>query len=159
MSPKKQYPNSINTIPKPNERIDPPTLSKQVQPIQASGLVALEMVSAFKSGLMVHAMKVNGKITGHMGKASSFMWMGIFMKATGSMIRLMGMESIYMLMGQGTKVNGRMTCNMEGVRKHGLMGLFMKDSTTKARNMDSESIAGMMDHAMKENGMRIRSEA
>ena len=53
--------------------------------------------------------------------------MVIFTKVTGSMIKLMGTGSTYMLMGRHTKVNGMKTSKMVMESRHGLMGLDTKD--------------------------------
>jgi len=53
------------------------------------------MVMEYKNGLMVHDMKVNGKIIKLMIKVNFSMWMGIFLKENGNLIKQMVMVYIY----------------------------------------------------------------
>ena len=59
--------------------------------MMVNGLVDLEMVMVFKSGLMVLSMKDSGKIIELTEKESSFILMVIFMMETGSTIKQMDM--------------------------------------------------------------------
>jgi hypothetical protein len=54
----------------------------------------LDMVMEFKNGQMERNMKDYGKIIKHMVKEHFGMWMGISLRASGKMIKQMGMECI-----------------------------------------------------------------
>jgi len=72
-----------NIIHKLKEKKDQHINLKQEQPTQVNGLEDLEMVLAYKSGLMELDMKVNGKITELMAMEGLCILMEMFMKEIG----------------------------------------------------------------------------
>lgn len=72
------------------------------------------------------------------------MLMGIYLKASGNVIKLMAKEYISMSMEQDMKVNGRMIFNMDMALKLGMMGLNMKEIMLMGRSKAKEHILGLM---------------
>jgi len=101
----------------------PLTLSKMVQLILVNGLMRWEMVSAFRSGLTVHATKDNGVLTKPMARASSIMQMVM-----------------------STKVSGLTTKLKEWVVTHTLTEPITRESGMTISNMGTELSLGQMVH-------------
>ena len=81
--------------------------------MKESGLVVLEMVLEFKSGLMEQFTKGTGLTTRLKGKENSHILMVTTMKEIGLMIRLMGMVFMSTTkLEQNTKVTGKTICSM-----------------------------------------------
>lgn len=70
-------------IPMQNEKRGRPTHLKPEQPTQASGLVALEMVTESNNGQMELGMKENGRTIELMAKENLLTLTEIYMKETG----------------------------------------------------------------------------
>lgn len=81
--------------------------------MKESGRVRKEMDSVPRNGLMGLGMKGSGWLIRLVGRVSFFMWMETCLRENGEMIRPMGMVCICTSTGQSTKVNGKMTCSME----------------------------------------------
>ena len=124
--------------------------------MKVSGLEALEMAKAPKSGQMVLAIRVLGRTIEHMGQVHLCMLMGIYMREIGLMIKLMDSDTICMSMELDMKGIGKMTCNMDMVKRHGQMDQYMKVSTSQERNKVSEVISGRMVPNTRASGMRTR---
>ena len=101
--------------------------------IPVSGEMAKETAMECSNGLIIPSMKVIGHKIKLMGMGHYFMLMGMYMKATGLMIRPMGKVSILMLMVRIIMVSGKMTSNMVLALKNGLMGQFMRVNTVMER--------------------------
>lgn len=71
-----------------------------------------------------------------MAMESYFMLIKMYMKENGLMIRLMGKEYILMLMEPDIMENGKKINNMGVELNHGLMELFMRVSTMMVRRME-----------------------
>ena len=89
--------------------------------MKESGLVISVMVMVFRSGLMERNMKVIGKRMQLMGMALFIMWMEIYFRGNGEMIKLTAMVYIHILMEQSMKENGKMIFNMEKELKYGVI--------------------------------------
>ena len=90
------------------------------------------MVKAFKFGLIMPNMMVIGKKTKRMVTASSGTPMEIFMKVSGRMIKLMGMESMFMQMVHNMMATGRMIFKMVKAPRVGKMAPDTKVGIRKA---------------------------
>jgi len=86
-----------------------------------NGKMDLEMVKAYKPGLMDQDMKDNGLKIKLMEKENLFMQTVTYTKVIGLMTKQMEKEYTHMLTVQSMLVNGRMINNMEKVLKVGLM--------------------------------------
>ena len=71
MRAEKLSPKLRLTIPMPNVKKDPPLLSKLEQLTTESGSEDSVMGMEYKNGQMVHSMKVSGRTTEPMERASS----------------------------------------------------------------------------------------
>lgn len=114
------------------------------------------MVTEFRSGLMEHAMKENGKRIRLMEKESSGMLMAMSSMENGWTIKLMGMGCIHTLMEQNTKDIGEMTYSMDMGLKLGQTDLGMRGTIRTGRNMEREHILGVMALGMLETGTIIK---
>ena len=84
------------------------------------------MAEAFKFGLMVRGTRAFGETAKPTEEEDSFTRTAIFMKESGRMIRLKGLESISTLMGVSMRATGEKTSSMVTARKSGLMGLRLR---------------------------------
>ena len=92
-----------------------------------------------------------------MVKGSSSMWMGMYMRGSGSMIKQTGMEYIDTLMEPYMKENGKMTCNMEKELRSGQMGQSMREIMHLGESMVLVLIYGVMDQLILVIGKKTRS--
>ena len=102
-------------------------------------------------------MKGNGRPIRLMEKECFLMEKVISMMESGNLIRLMGMEYIYIIMDQNIQDTGRTIFRVEKARKYGMIILFMKGVIWMARNVEKGNSCGMISHVMKENGEIIKS--
>lgn len=105
------------------------------QGIQGSGEMRSERDLEFKYGLMGLSMRETGRMIKLMARESSIMPMETFMMGNGETIKLMEKEPIHMLMELLIKVIGLMTNKTAMELRHGLMELDMRVTTKKERNM------------------------
>jgi hypothetical protein len=99
--------------------------------------------------------KVTGRITWLMGEANSIMLMEIFMKAFGSLIKLMDMELMCMQMGLCMKENGLKINNKDRVKKHGKMEVYTTDTMLIPKRKAKDSTPGQMGICILETGRAI----
>lgn len=83
--------------------------------------------------------------------------MGMFMKESGKMIRLMEREFTLMLMVLAMRVNGLKINNTVLVLRDGLMELPMKVNIHKERSTEKESLLGLTIVLTPENSLTITS--
>ena len=81
-------------------------------PTKANGWTAEGKVSAFRYGPMAPSTRDSGKTTRPMGRGNCTMRMEMFMKVSGSMIRLVDRGLIRMRMGPSMLGSGRMISRM-----------------------------------------------
>ena len=80
--------------------------------------------------------------------------MEISLKASGLMIKLMGMEFIFIKMELSMRETGKMISSMVMVKKSGPMAPNMKDTILRERSMEEVSTYGKMDLCTTEIGTR-----
>lgn len=150
------FPKKDHTTQMQKEKSDQPTLSKLELLTTENGLVDSETDTENRNGLMVLCMRAIGRTIELTVRANLFTSMATFMMETGSMTKLMVLESITILMVLCMKVIGEMIFNMVKEKKAGPMDLSMKDSIWQERNMEWDSILGTMEVDIMENGLKIR---
>lgn len=101
----------------------------QEQLIKENGEEVFETVMEFKSGQMGLDMRVNGKITELMDKASLFMLTKMNMRVNGQMTKLMEEEFTDTKMERLMMGIGKTISSMERVSRNGLMAVFTKENT------------------------------
>lgn len=114
------------------------------------------MVQAFRSGRMVRNTRDFGKMVKPTEKVNLFTLMGIYMKETGRMTRLVDMASIFIIMERSIREIGLMITSMAMVFNLGLMAASTKVLTNKGRKMVRGNTSGEMEAFTKEAGRRIR---
>ena len=98
------------------------------------------------NGQMVLDMKVTGKITMQMGKASLSMQWETFMMVNGLGTKLMGLEPIQALTLEGvTQVIGKTICNMAKELKSGKMTATTKVNSCMEKKVVWVGRDGLMD--------------
>jgi hypothetical protein len=106
---------------------------------KANGWTAEGKVSASKSGQMAPSMKDSGRTIRPTGRVNCIMLTEMFMKVSGSMIRLVDRGLIRMKMGPNMLGSGRMISRMGLGFSSGSMGRFMKASTKMVPKQERES--------------------
>lgn len=101
---------------------------------RVSGMCTLgnETVEEYRFGQMGVDMKVTGRMIRLMAEADSFMLMATCMKVNGKMIRVKDMECIYTLMELSTKESGSKINKKDMALRLGLMEQNMKEDTRTA---------------------------
>jgi hypothetical protein len=94
------------------------------------------MAGVYRHGSTVVVSKVIGKKTRRTLEVHLFMLMGIFMKASGLMIRHIGMVFIITLMVLSMKATGKKISKRGLERKHGKMGLALKEIIRTVRSQE-----------------------
>ena len=110
------------------------------------------MVKDVRYGLMAPNMKVSGSMAKHVAKVNFGIWMAIYLKVSGLMIKLTGMGSTATLMGRATQASGKMTCNTVKEKSIGLMAVNTSVTTSKEKNMAKDSTGGQTDHSTQACG-------
>ena len=124
--------------------------------IRETGKILLGMAMEYKCGQTELSIKVFGKMEKQQVKASLSMSMEIFMKESGSKIKLVDMVYTSTIMAHAMKDIGLTTTNMERELKPGQMVARMLDTTEKAKSMAKESIYGKTEVSMMVAGFRIK---
>lgn len=119
------------------------------QSIQDNGIQASEMVLVVKCGQMVQGMKAIGNLIKLTVKENLYMPMVIFMRVSGSTIKLMVKVLIPTLTEPTIMVIGLTISNMVSEWSHGLMVLNMKVTISMARKRVKESLHLLMEAIMK----------
>jgi len=107
--------------------------------IKVNGSKASVKDLEFKFGRMGQNMWDSGKIIKLMGMELYIMQMEIFIKESGSMIKLVAKEHILIKMGQNMLDNGKMTNKMDMVFSNGQMEKFMKVNIRMAQKQERVS--------------------
>jgi hypothetical protein len=115
------------------------SLSKMELSIQVNGIQVSEMVLVVKCGQMAQDMKVIGNLIKPTVKENLSMLTVIFMRANGSMIKLMEKVLILTPMELITMVIGLMINNMVSEWSHGLMGLNTKVTISTVKKKAKEN--------------------
>ena len=118
-----------------------------------SGLELINMVTVFKDGLTVHAMKVCGKIRRLVVKENFGTLMVIFLKENGLMIKQMDSEFILIQMAQVILAIGKMTYKMEKEKNFGLMEVSTMEIIRWEKNTVRVNIGGLMEVLMMVHGL------
>lgn len=121
--------NKVNvlTIPILNREMN--INSKMELFIRGSGEVQAERVMVCRYGQMELSISDYGKKTKLMVRDNSSMLMVMFMKVTGSKIKLTETEDTNTQMEQCTRVSGNSTFKMDSAWKNGLMAQHFKERT------------------------------
>lgn len=109
------------------------------QGIQGNGEMRSERDLEFKYGWMGLSMKETGRMIKLMARESSIMRMETFMMGSGETIKLMEKEPIHMPMERLIKVTGLMTNKMDTELRHGQMEPDMRAITKKEKSMGREN--------------------
>ena len=117
-----------------SEKRETRTHLKLEQLTQENGSVDSETATEFSNGQMELDMRANGKIIEHMGKVNLLTLTATYTTDNGSTTKLMGTESIIILMVLCTKDIGETTCSTDLEKKAGLMAQSMKGNTWQVRN-------------------------
>jgi hypothetical protein len=158
MRAKRLFRNTTSTILRPREKNGQCIPSRQEPLTLDNGSVAFVMVRVSRFGPMELGMKVNGRITGRMDMGNSFMLMGIYTKATGSMTKPTATASIFMSTVRDMRDSGRTIFSMGKERKLGLMDRYMRVSTMLGKSMDSGYTAGMTAVGTRASGTKTKLE-
>jgi hypothetical protein len=127
------------------------SLSKMELSIQVNGIQVSEMVLVVKCGQMAQDMKVIGNLIKPTVKENLSMLTVIFMRANGSMIKLMEKVLILTPMELITMVIGLMINNMVSEWSHGLMGLNTKVTISTVKKKAKENLHLLMEAITKVN--------
>ena len=110
-------------------------------------------------GRMERGMRESGTTTKHMAMENLYMWMVMYTKGSGLMIRPMVVEFIYTETEANMMVNGGTIYRMAKEARAGKITALTTDTTDQARNMGTEGTNGLTEAHTKVCGVRIRSQA
>lgn len=101
-------------------------------------------------------MKENGRGTRSTARGRLRLLMEIASRESGSMIRLMDSERIFIETGRFIKDIGLIICRMDREWRTGLMEASIKDSIKMVRNMEKGHIYGLMGVTTQDRGTRTK---
>merc|ERR1711957_820914 len=125
------------------ESIKTKSSSRVEQCTKASGLTLCAMDKANRSGLILPATKVSGERERQTEPVSSSTPMVIFMKESGSMIRLTAKAPTHTLTEPNMLVNGEMINSMDRALRPGLIVPSTKDNISKERRTAPASLLSL----------------
>ena len=124
---------------------------------KVNGLVKIDMASDYRNGQMEQDTKVIGKTIKPKEEESFSIFLEIYMKVNGKMIKQMAMEFTYIIKAQqNMKDSGLMIFNREKDYKYMQMEISIKVNFLKVEDMERVNIPSQMVEYTMDNGIKAK---